>query len=70
MKIYDENGKLQKIKKNGKIVWQREDNVRRDKISDASKQVLLDAILNNNGEKFRRHVFEILTGQTVEEAQG
>lgn len=70
MKIYDENGKLQKIKKNGKIVWQRENNVRRDKISDASKQALLDAILNNNGEKFRRHVFEILTGQTVEEAQG
>lgn len=53
----------------GNVKWTREDSVRRDKISEASKQALLDAVVNKNGDKFRRHVFEILTGETVSEAQ-
>lgn len=68
-KVKDEDGQLVEVQKNGETIWRKDQELNRDKISEASRQALLDAVVNQNGDKFRRHVFEILTGQTVEEAQ-
>lgn len=66
--VTKENGKVKRIKKDGEVLFRDENNVRRSKISEQSTQDLVNDIQNSNGDKFRRRVFEILTGKTVEEA--
>ena len=67
-KLYDSNGKLKEIKnKKGETVWTQEDSIRRDKISDKSRQELLDAVESKGYQDFQELVVEILTGQTVKE---
>lgn len=63
------DGALKEKRKDGEKVKENR-FLNSSEISEESQQKLLNAILNNNGDKFRRHVFEILTGQTVKEAQG
>lgn len=65
------NGRLTEIRdsETGERLWYSDEPIDRSKISETSQQTLLDAINNSNPDKFMRHVFEILTGQTVEEAQ-
>ena len=67
-KIYNENDKLVEIQEDGETIWTEENTLRRPKISEESRQALLDAYTNNNPEKFMKHAIKILTGQTVEEA--
>ena len=62
--IRDESGQIEELQEDGDVV-----RIRRDKISEESKQKLLDAVINKSGDKFRREAFKILTGETVEEAQ-
>ena len=70
MKAEDENGRLLKIydEETGEPVWKDKDYVQRPKISDKSKQEMIDAIQNQNWEKLAKIQFEILTGQTIKEA--
>ena len=66
---FDDEGRLLEVQKNGQTLWKADDNVQRDKISNASKQELLEAVSNKEGDTFRRRVFEILTGETPTEAR-
>jgi len=67
-RIY-KKGKLVEIQKSGKTIWKNEDYIQRNKISQQSIDKLIDAYSNSNTDKFMADVFEILTGQKVEEAQ-
>lgn len=68
-KVYNENDKLIEIQENGETVWRDDNYVQRPKISGKSREELINAIENNDGDTFRKKVFEILTGETLEEAQ-
>jgi len=62
-----ENGKLIEIQENGDTVWTEEDSIRRDKISDGSRQELVEAVESKGYQDFQELVVEILTGQSVKE---
>lgn len=55
------------IQQNGETVWTEDDSVRRDKISDKSRQELVEAVESKGYQDFQELVVEILTGQTVKE---
>ena len=62
------NGRTVKIyNEKGEKIYDENFFVQRDKISDDSKQELVNAIEALDGDQFRRIILEILTGQTVEE---
>jgi len=67
--IRDEDGEVKEIQENGEVLWNRENTVHRNKISEQSTQDLITAIDNQDGDTFRHIVFEILTGETVQEAK-
>lgn len=69
-KIFDKTGqRIVEIQEDGETVWTEDDSVRRDKISDQSRQELVKDIENGDLEAYARKTFKILTGQTVEEAK-
>lgn len=69
-KVFDKTGqRIVEIQEDGETVWTEDDSVRRDKISDQSKQELIKDIENGDLEAYARKTFEILTGQTIEEAK-
>lgn len=67
VKIFDEKGKLVEIVVDGETVWSEDDTIRRDKISDKSRQELVNAVESKGYQDFQELVLEILTGQTVKE---
>lgn len=69
-KVFDKTGqRIVEIQDDGETVWTEDDSVRRDKISDESRQELVKDIENGDLEAYARKTFEILTGKTVEEAK-
>jgi len=69
-KIFDKTGqRIVEIQEDGETVWTEDDSVRRDKISDQSKQELIKDIENGDLEAYARKTFEILTGETIKEAK-
>lgn len=58
VRVYDENGEVE---------WTEEDSVRRDKISQKSKEELHKHLKKGEFKKYAKKTFEILTGETVEE---
>jgi hypothetical protein len=68
-KIYDENGRLEEIQEDGKTVFTEENTLKRPKISDESRKELVKDIEKGDLEAYARKTFEILTGDTVEEAK-
>jgi len=69
-KIFDKTGqRVVEIQENGKTVWTEEHTIRRDKISKESRKQLVKDIQNGDLEAYARKTFEILTGQTIEQAR-
>lgn len=62
------NERIIEIQEDGETIWKDEDYVQRPKISDKTRQDMVDAIQNENWEKLAKIQFEILTGQTIQEA--
>jgi len=62
-----EKGRIVEIQEKGQTVWTEDDSIRRDKISEESRQELKKDIENGDFEEYARKTFEILTGETVEE---
>jgi len=67
VKKYSENGRLNEIIENGETVWTEDDSIRRDKISERSRNELHEHIVNGEYKEYAKKTFEILTGQTVKE---
>jgi len=71
-KIYSKDGRLLEIKKDGERIWTEENTLRRPKISEQSKNGLvkeIQQIEDEHAKKTCEKMFEILTGETVEETQ-
>lgn len=58
----DESGRTTKIMKSGEVIWNIENLVSRDKISDESLEVLR----KNASSKFEKILFEVLTGEKAD----
>jgi len=65
-KIY-KNGRLMEIQDNGRTIWTEEDSIRRNKISEKSRNELYQHIKEGEFEEYAKITFEILTGKTVEQ---
>lgn len=63
------NGRIVEVQKDGKTVWTDEDYIQRRKISQTSKNELIKDLENGNLKAYCKKTFEILTGETVEEAK-
>jgi len=62
-----EDGRVIEIQEDGETVWTEDDSIRRDKISEKSRNELHQHIVNDEYKQYAKKTFEILTGQTVEE---
>jgi chemotaxis regulatin CheY-phosphate phosphatase CheZ len=63
-------GVVKEVKEDGKTLWNRENTLRRPKISDKSRNELvkeIDQIQDEHARKTCEKMFEILTGKTVSE---
>lgn len=67
--IIKQNGKVKEIQEDGETIWRDEDYIQRPKISQKSRKELIEDIEKEKADAFRRKVFSILTGETVEEAK-
>ncbi|MFT4892420.1 MAG: hypothetical protein ACI8Z7_000192 [Candidatus Nanohaloarchaea archaeon] len=63
------DGTTKEVQEEGETIWLDEDYIQRPKISDQSRKELVNAIENQNWESAFKQTFEIMTGQTVEEAK-
>jgi len=61
------NGRIVELQEDGETVWTEDDSIRRDRISEESREELKKDIENGDLEAFARKTFEILTGKTVKE---
>jgi len=61
------NGRIVELQEDGETVWTEDDSIRRDKISQKSRNELHEHIINDEYKKYAKKTFEILTGQTVKE---
>jgi len=68
-RVIPEFDRVKEIREDGELVWTEDDSVRRDKISEKSREELITDIENGDFEAYARKTFEILTGETVEEAK-
>jgi len=65
------DGEIVKIKdKETQSEMSFDKSIRRDKISDKSRNELYNHIKNNDLQKYAQKTFEILTGKTVQEFEG